>query len=463
MCILCHRRTRILPRRHKTGVAFRRCQAYNLLNSGMSANLIRTLSPLASLPIASLLGASLLGAGSLWAAEPINCALPHTDGRLSQCTTLKYASEFPGCLSANDITAHTCVVMDTDLSFCNSDDSLPITAVFDRSDATLDCNGASIDHGWGRVSLPGGTATTEATRIPAVRFMDDRSLQNITVRNCTIRGTNHIGIQATRFFGGQLGGDGVLGPDEPLPIGHNNIIFEDLTIQDTGLGIYLGTFSKNVVINRVNIDRSQRIAIYSEAGTHELSITDSVITNNQTREAIAIDSTYNSVVKNNLFVNNREGGINVYQNCGELKGIVCPVIRSTPSNDNVISGNRFVNTGLTGVQVASRQGRNHSLGWCATLDGLPGQFIDTAENNTVSDNVFVCNEGTAVLVKDGPNVVTGNTIVARNRCTPFEISTGGLGPDARERLNGIEMRSNQIDSHRPPLLRNLGSGVVVQD
>ena len=116
----------------------------------------------------------------------------------------------------------------------------------------------------GRTSLPNGTATTQETRIPAVRFYDDRSLDDITVRNCTIRGTNHIGIQATRFFGGEFGPDGVLDEGEALPVGHSNIVFEDLKIEDTGLGIYLGTYSENVEINRVHVDNSQRIAIYSD-------------------------------------------------------------------------------------------------------------------------------------------------------------------------------------------------------
>lgn len=396
-------------------------------------------------------------------SQPINCALPHTDTRITQCAVVRNASEFPSCLSASDITEHTCIVMDTDLTFCANQSSMPITAIFDRSDRTLNCNNGVIDHGWGRTSLPNGRATTEATRIPAVRFYDDRSLSDITVRNCTIRGTNHIGIQATRYFGGTFGADGMLDEGEPLPVGHSNIIFEDLKIEDTGLGIYIGTYSDNVAINRVHVDNSQRIAIYSEAGSHGVRIRDSIITNNNTREAIAIDSTYDSEVSNTLFVNNREGGINLYQNCGELKGNVCPVLRTTPSNNNRIINNTFVNTGVAGVHVASRQGRNHSLGWCATLDGQPGQFTDTAKNNVVSNNTFVCTEGTSLIVKNGPNTVSNNTVIARESCVPFEISTGGLGPEASSLLDGIVFNSNNIDSARPPRLRNLSPNVTIND
>ena len=394
-------------------------------------------------------------------SQPINCAVPHTDTRLSECTTVRYASEFSDCLRATDISSHSCVVMDADLSFCANQPSIPISAIFDRSDRSLNCNGGTIDHGWGRTKLDGGTATTQSTRMPAIRLYDDRSLSNIAVRNCTIRGTNHIGIQATRFFGGELGGNGQIDEGEALPVGHSDLTFEDLKIQDTGLGIYLGSYSERVNISRVHVDNSERIAIYSEAGSHGVLIRDSIITNNNTREAIAIDSTYDSEVSNTLFVNNREGAINVYQNCGELKGIVCPVIRPTPSNNNLISNNTFINTGVSGVHIASRQGRNHALGWCATLDGLPGQFTDTAEGNVVSDNTFVCSEGTSLIVKDGPNTISNNEIIARGKCVPFEISTGGLGPAASKLLDGIRFDNNTIDATRPPKLRNLSADVRI--
>lgn len=444
------------------GITQRACRRPPTLDSALDSARDAAVNPPIRLVHAWLVVACVVSSSCATAAqEPINCALPHTDTRLSQCTTVRHASEFPDCLKASDISGHSCIVMDTDLSFCPDEPSMPITAVFDRSERTLDCNGGVIDHGWGRHALPGGTATTETTRSPAVRFYDDRSLSDITVRHCTIRGTNHIGIQATRFFGGELGGNGVLDADEALPVGHHDLTFEDLLIQDTGLGIYLGTYSDRVAINRVHVDNSQRIAIYSEAGSHRVTIRDSIISNNNTREAIAIDSTYDSEVSNTLFVNNREGGINLYQNCGELKGIVCPIERSTPPNNNRIVNNTFVNTGVSGIHVASRQGRNHSLGWCASLNGLPGKFTDTAVGNVVSNNTFVCSEGTALVVNDGPNTLSGNTIVARDRCVPYEISTGGLGRSANRLLDGLTFTGNVIDSTRPPRLRNLSAEVTI--
>lgn len=394
------------------------------------------------------------------AQQPINCSLPHTDTRMSECTVVKQASEFGSCLNASDVSEHTCIIMDTDLAFCDAQQAINVSAIFDQSNKTLDCAGGSIDHGWSNLSSDSIEPTNRARQMPFVRFVDDRSLSNITVKNCTMRGTFHAGIQMTRFFGGQLGGDGILDETESLPIGHKNITLEDLKIEGTQVGIYLGNFSEDISINRVHIDGTKRIAIYSEAGSHKIKITNSTISNNQTREAVAIDSTYNSEISNTRFLNNREGGINVYQNCGELKGSVCPVVRSTPPNGNKITDNVFINNGVTGVQIASRQGRNHSLGWCDSLNGLPGKFTDTSVNNVVENNTIHCSEGTALVLMDGPNSVRNNNIVATGQCVPLEISTGGFGKSKSQLLNGLVVEGNRIDSTRPPRLRNVGDDVV---
>lgn len=394
------------------------------------------------------------------AQEPINCALPHTDTRMTECTVVRQASEFSNCLSASDIDEHTCVVMDADLAFCDANQHINITAIFDQSNKSLDCAGGSIDHGWSDSSSDSIKPTLRSRQMPFVRFFDDRSLSDISVNNCTMRGTFHAGIQMTRFFGGELGGDGKLDDTEALPIGHKAITLEDLKIEGTEIGIYLGNFSEDININRVHIDGTRRIAIYSEAGSHKVKITDSTISNNKTREAVAIDSTYNSEISNTRFLNNREGGINVYQNCGELKGSVCPVVRPTPSNGNRITDNIFINNGITGIQIASRQGRNHSLGWCESLNGLPGKFTDTSINNVVEDNTIHCSEGTALVLMDGPNSVRNNTIVANDQCVPLEISTGGFGQSKSQLLNGLVVEGNKIKSKRPPRLRNVSDDVI---
>lgn len=413
----------------------------------------------------TILGTCLLSACSLnqvlyAAQQPINCALPHTDTRINECTIIKRASEFGSCISASDVSEHTCVVMDSDLEYCDANQHINISAIFDSSNKSLNCKGGSIDHGWSPNSSNAITPTLRSRQMPFVRFYDDRSLSDISVRNCTMRGTFHAGIQMTRFFGGQLGGNGELDADEALPVGHKNIVFEDIKMEGTEVGFYLGNFSEDITINRVHIDGTRRIAIYSEAGSHKVRITNSTISNNKTREAVAIDSTYNSEISNTRFLNNREGGINVYQNCGELKGSVCPVVRPTPPNGNRITNNVFINNGVTGVQIASRQGRNHALGWCASLNGLPGKFSDTSINNVVEDNTIHCNEGTGLVLMDGPNSVRNNTIVAKDHCVPLEISTGGFGDSKSEVLNGLVVENNNVTSARPPRLRNINDNVI---
>ncbi len=393
----------------------------------------------------------------------INCALPHTDNRMQECTIVKRASEFSDCLRSTDIVEHTCVLMDTDVDFCDADQILNMSAIFDSSNKSLDCAGGTIDHGWSEQSSQNVTPSRRDKQMPFVRFFDDRSLSNLSIKNCTMRGTFHAGIQMTRFFGGELGGDGKLDETEDLPVGHSNILLEDINIEGGAIGIYLGNFSEDITINRVHVDGTRRIAIYSEAGSHRIKITNSTISNNKSREAVAIDSTYNSEISNTRFLNNREGGINIYQNCGELKGQVCPVLRSTPPNGNLITDNTFINNGITGIQIASRQGRNHALGWCASLGGLPGKFTDTSIDNVVTGNTIHCSEGTAMVLMDGPNVVRDNNIIATQNCVPFEVSTGGFSRTKSHLLDGLVVEDNDIQSKRAPRLRNVGESVILNN
>ncbi len=405
---------------------------------------------------AALLAATLAACTAATDRMPIDCTIARPDTRLSECPVVRRASEFGRCLSRDEIGRHACVVMDTDLTLCDDEPPMPITLWFDQSDRTLDCAGGIVDHGWGRHGAPDGTPATDgAANLPLIRFAEDRSLGGVTVQDCTLRGTLQVGVQMTRFFGGQLGGDGELGPDEPMPLGHHDLLFRDVLIQDVRIGMYLGNFSRDVTLERVRIDGTERISLYSEAGTHRLSVRDSSFTGNRTREAIALDSTYDSEIVNSTVAHNREGGVFVYRNCGELAGTVCPVVRSTAPNDNRFAGNRFVANGDVDLQIASRQGRRHRAGWCAALDGKRGRFIDTAERNTVEHNLFVCREGTALAVRDGPNLVRDNRIVARGACVPLEISTGGFGRRAAPLLDGLVVTGNDIDASRPPLLEHL--------
>ena len=391
---------------------------------------------------------------------PIDCSIARADTWLQRCDVVRRASEFgTQCISPAQFSGHTCLVLDSDATFCESAEDFPLTVFLDRDDTTLDCAGGSIDHGWPLNDVMAGTdpepspLTRQGRRFPGIHAPSDRSVNNVTIRQCRIARTGHMGIDLSRFFGGQLDAD-------TLPQGHTDIRIEDVSIEDTISGIFVGAYSHDITMDRLYVDGTQRIAIYSEAGSHGIRLRDSVIANNLSREALALDSTYDSEVSDTLFVNNREGAINLYRNCGELKGIVCPVERSTPPNDNRLHGNTFVNNGVAGLQIASRQGRRHAQGWCQSLDGQAGQFEDTADNNVVENNTFVCDSGTALRVLDGPNRIAGNRIVARSQCVPLEISPGGLGRDAGTLLDGIVVDGNQIQSERLPRLRHLPPGVT---
>jgi len=130
---------------------------------------------------------------------PIDCTVARADTRLEQCPVVRRSSEFGQCLSRDELEGHACVLMDADLTLCDGEPPVANTAVFDRSGVTLDCAGGVIDHGWGRGGVPaGGVATPGNANLPFVRFFEDRSLSDIALRDCTMRGTLQVGIQMTR-------------------------------------------------------------------------------------------------------------------------------------------------------------------------------------------------------------------------------------------------------------------------
>ena len=142
-------------------------------------------------------GVCLLVAGCATAQEHfLDCSIARPDNYLQhRCPTLLRASEFNGCLSEADVDGYACVLMDDDLSFCDADTTTAITAIFDRSDVSLDCAGGIIDHG---VDSNGGGRTSTVLEpvisnpnlyAPGIWFMSDRSLSDIQVSNCTIRRT----------------------------------------------------------------------------------------------------------------------------------------------------------------------------------------------------------------------------------------------------------------------------------
>ena len=111
-------------------------------------------------------------------------------------------------------------------------------------------------------------------------------------------------------------------------------------------------------------------------------------------------------------------------------------------------------------------GRAGDIPW----DGAPRSMVCRASSpitsergNTIAENTFVCDEGTSLVLMDGPNIVSGNRVVAREHCVPYEISTGGLATQRSELLDGLLLEGNTIDASRPPRLRYRNADVLIRD
>lgn len=229
--------------------------------------------------------------------------------------------------------------------------------------------------------------------------------QDITIRNCTIRG----GI---RIIGLGRNGQAVGVKESSLTLGHTeraqalaptNIIIQNVVFEATqGLTpLYLAPGSTYVTVENCSFNGTQTgsgpiVYLDAESGYN-------IFRNNQfnmtsTREVIACDGSANNLFDGNNFNIITKGGIYLYRNCGEGGAI-----RHQTPCFNTITNNVFNLSNLSlsnyGVWLGSRSGNRK---YCDDDAGYPfGSSIDNrdfADNNTVSKNTFV--GGSERFVKD---------------------------------------------------------------
>ncbi|MFV0316844.1 MAG: right-handed parallel beta-helix repeat-containing protein [Microthrixaceae bacterium] len=300
------------------------------------------------------------------------------------------------------------------------DPSCTYTGGFDisTSGVSLDCQGATI-HG----ELPGA-----APRGIVVMAPEGVALSDITVRNCNVSGyLNNIRIlrEGYRFF---EEGEEYLTPT-------SNILLEDNHFSGSrGVGVYVDAYVEDVTIRDSTIDGAGSTGIYLETGSRRNLVEGNSIINNGYiengpggqrrvfsginiwfwgvgREGLAIDGSYENVVRNNAFFNNSNGGLFLYKNCGEYPTNDRYFPRRFHSDDNLIEANTFVG-GRNGVWVASRMAENTLPMECSDEayvdEGLTRIVPDYAADNIVRENRFV-DVTYGVRVEDDGTVVEGNT------------------------------------------------------
>lgn len=327
----------------------------------------------------------------------LNCQAPAPDGFIKhKCQKKVRASQLmknTSCISAKHFQEFTCLIADTSFKFCDvSKDSIQkpfnTSIVLQKSNITVDCNSRTIDHGY----------PTVKTKRPGIRSPKTRSLNNIAIKNCTIQNTGFSGIELMRHFrGAEL---------NQILQGHQFIRIENTQLFNTKVGVYVGQASKAITMDGIMVKKTLNSGVYIDADSKDVAIRNSHIEGSEKREGISIDSSSHNIVQNNVIKNHDKGAINLYKNCGELQGVVCPIKRVAPANNNIILNNDIEGD----INVAWRQNKFYIGGFCKDLNGRAGNYRDDAEQNHIYKNRINCQWGDkGIVLNDANNIVHDNT------------------------------------------------------
>lgn len=274
--------------------------------------------------------------------------------------------------------------------------------VITRSQASLNCNGATID----------ANLRTHGILIKGVR------LRNIVISNCVVLNAKKQGILI------QAPSNDREMARMPAPERYaeatQGVRITGSTIRNAGsVGIYVDSYVQGTVIDTTSVTDSAGAGIYLEHSSMRTTIRNSVFIANGIstraadkkrirREAIAIDSSAQNNIVENLFSNNGLGGVFLYKNCQEHHQRPNSVRRWMHASYNTIAKNVFLDE-QTGVWIASRQSRNLERSDCGDTPIAKGYFRDYADHNTVQDNKFIRNK-VAIRIEDDYSRILGNFI-----------------------------------------------------
>lgn len=318
--------------------------------------------------------------------------------------------------------------------------------IIDASNSSLDCRGANISQAGSKQS---GSAIT-------IKPKQNHAIDNITVANCHVQGYGHaLHIrQKTKPNTRYLKGLTSLA-DNKKTAPHNIRIFNLSSNGSKNSGIFLGDHVYDVHFSHLHIRASGTVGLYFEFGSQNNLVENSVFSDNgfrmfkPNREAIAIDSSANNIIKNNTFIHNGAGSIFLYRNCFEHaqdKSRSNHFKRTQSSDNNVISHNVF-NNETVGIWVASRQSRDLSGFNCGAYlmkeTASASYHLDSAKNNLIKLNTMI-DVAQGVIVEDDNNQVIENNF----------INAGGIaievGSPIREQTKYGPIKNTQISNNQFP-------------
>ncbi|AHZ86371.1 hypothetical protein Bb109J_c1030 [Bdellovibrio bacteriovorus] len=244
---------------------------------------------------------------------------------------------------------------------------------------------------------------------------------DVTIKNCTVLG-------AVRIYGMNTNGEGADLRASSISEGHTEraqaaaptrIVLDKMKIQASSrIPLYISPGVTYVKLINSNISGSSTsVAVYLDAESgHNLIQNNSIHTDTEKRELIAIDGSANNRIIGNRLSALDNGGIYLYRNCGEGG----TVRHQTPSGNHIIN-NIFYYNKYDGknpaIWVASRNGnRNYCNADNGYAFGSSTNNNDLARNNVIAQNQFYKFQPEKIVrVSDSPNYLLGNETVSADK------------------------------------------------
>lgn len=328
------------------------------------------------------------------------------------------------------------------------------------SNRTIDCNGATLDGGKGRLN-----ASQDMIEIRSHHRKNGTwgVPTDIQIRDCRINGSVRVfGMgkngEAEKIRKSSLKDDHITRLRERAP---SEVHFENITLNGTGrIPFYLSPGVHDVTLSDSTIQgESVSVGIYLDAESTRNHIIDNDIRVTTTRrEQIAIDGSSHNIIRNNTFGSLSNGGIYLYRNCGEGGTIRY----STPSH-NLIQNNSFYYKDylpwwewLMGKEPAIYLGaRNGNRNYCDDDEGYDvgssQSDLDYAHHNIIAQNKVFTLDPAMMFVEgagtDSPNhffanrqvferIEEPNGCILMDKGVPEYLADGSINGDKTCR-NGV--------------------------
>lgn len=276
--------------------------------------------------------------------------------------------------------------------------------------AVLECKGSTIRNEGDALVIRSKVVTTNNVRTY-------ERPEGVTIKNCKIEG-------GVRVYGMAKNGEGEFLRESSRQDGAHtkraqnnapkNIMLEKVSIKSSNrIALYVSPGVTYLTLQKSSISGTSPMAVYLDAESgYNSFLNNSINTVTEKRELFAIDGSANNIIQGNKFSSLNHGGIYVYRNCGEGGTIRHQKPQNNKIQDNIFYYNKYKG-GNPSILLGSRNGNRN---YCSYDQGFAwGSSVndgDYARNNIVTGNkIYVRSVKDMIVSNHASNNVSSNYTV----------------------------------------------------